>query len=645
MTISTTHGYRKTLRSFAYLFLLLVTIYAPESRAVTSVENIYTYSGGTWNVEDIVFTGVEYEKTERLEKVMDTREESFYRFLFNRNSYRFDPRTFLNDLERIKIRYRSKGFLEMEIPEAVIEEDRERNRLTIHITIDEGRQIFLQEVSIKGNEFISTSTILRTFNAIPGEPFDVHRFETGREEIRFVYRSNGFLEAEVKADYRIDDSSNTAQLYFSVIEGPVYTFGGLTVGGNERVRDDIIIREIVFQQGERYSHPVIRRSQQKLFNTGLFSMVRFSTGSKDSVKHRQDMKLSVKERKSRWLSLGIGSGTSERQNFRFSADWENRNLFGTGRYIWLQNVLSFEIGEFAGVVPNRFGATIVKQKINYTEPWIFGLPLDGSVYGNNEWEKFYYDVEPGEESFWRHKWGETVSVSRDFGEYTKLWTGVEMEWVRYAAIPLDELQTVLSEEDLSGVTHSISLVGERDTRDNIFDPSRGTSERVSLKYAGDFLGGDYTFRKVFGNFTFYNSLTASELIAGRIQFGYADHPERSDEVPLHERFFTGGATSVRGYSEREIGDPEGGNVLLLGNCELRISLTRNVGTVFFLDAGNVWSYWSMTDLKDMRLTTGVGLRYQTIIGPLRLDYGFRCNAEEREEGVPGKFHLSIGHTF
>jgi outer membrane protein insertion porin family len=364
----------------------------------------------------------------------------------------------------------------------------------------------------------------------------------------------------------------------------------------------------------------------------------------DSTRLLAHIKLHLRERKSRWLSVGIGFGTSELRNLRFSLDWENRNLFGTGRQVKVQNVLSYEVGKFVNIIPHRFGNTFMEQKLNYVEPWIFRLPLDGSVYLSNKREKFYYDSDDRKKSYWRHKWGETVSLSRDFGAHAKLWLGTEMEWIRYSDISLNELQDILEEEVSRGVTHSVSLVGERDSRDNIFNPSRGTFERILLKYAGGVLGGDYTFRKVLGSFSFYRSWSPTELISGRLLAGYVDHPNSSTEVPLHERFFTGGGTTVRGYKEREIGDPVGGNVLMVSNVEFRFSLTKKFGTVFFLDTGNIWPYWTKVDLAKLRVTAGTGVRYQTLIGPLRLDYGIRINYREGRR-IPGRFHLSIGHTF
>ena len=640
-----TYGY---ILCIAVLPVFLLTSLPPStSKAAGDLfAETYKYSEGDWRVEKISFEGVTFRKHHEIRNLMDTKEESLYRVIFDRRSYHFDPRIFRSDIDNIEIFYRKHGFIKAEVSWIGLEEIGEEKRLRFRIEVVEGEQIVVEQVTITGNDYIPTSTILAAFNAMPGEPFDAYSFERGKEEIDYIYESDGLLEGMIKTSAIIDEKEKKARLDFVVTEGPVYFFGEVEIEGNERVKEATISRELKFERGEKFSRRALRGSQQKLYNTGLFSMVRFSRDRMDTTNLVAHMKLNIMERKSRWLSLGIGTGTSERRNLRLSLDWDNRNLFGTGRRLRLENVFSFEVGDFERAVPRRFGTTIIEQKFNYVEPWIFRLPLDGSVYLANEREKFYYEQDDGDRrSYWRYKWGETVSLSRDFGEHMKFWIGTEMEWIRYRDILLEELQDVLDAEALRGVTHSVSLVGERDSRDNIFNPSRGTYERVLLQYAGDFLGGDYTFRKFIGSFSFHSSWSPSEQVSGRVLAGYADHPRSSTEVPLHERFFTGGATSIRGYKEREIGDPVGGNVLLVTNCELRFNMNQTFGIVFFVDTGGVWPYWTKTDLGELRVTTGTGLRYQTLIGPLRLDYGVRCNYRDGDSVLPGRLHLSLGHTF
>jgi len=140
-------------------------------------------------------------------------------------------------------------------------------------------------------------------------------------------------------------------------------------------------------------------------------------------------------------------------------------------------------------------------------------------------------------------------------------------------------------------------------------------------------------------------MTLALSLRGGVAYGFGG----TDELPLVERFFLGGRSTVRGYEQDTLGpkgadnNPTGGNAFLMGNLELRTAVGKGIGIVPFLDAGNVWVKPADFRISDIRYTAGLGLRYETPVGPLRIDYGVKLNKEERESR--GAVHFSIGHAF
>jgi outer membrane protein assembly factor BamA len=206
----------------------------------------------------------------------------------------------------------------------------------------------------------------------------------------------------------------------------------------------------------------------------------------------------------------------------------------------------------------------------------------------------------------------------------------------------------------------------RDTRDFILNPTVGSYRVVSSQVAGGVLGGDNDFYTVESSYQHYFGVRGRSVFAWRVRAGYADSYGRSPEVPVENRYFLGGANSVRGYKESSLGpldgdSPAGGDFLLLANVELRFPMPLiakwNFFGAVFLDSGNVWADISDVSSSDFNLTssigetqvtdyrygTGLGLRYNTPIGPIRLDWGYPLKPDGDNSG--GRLYLSLGQIF
>jgi outer membrane protein assembly factor BamA len=212
-----------------------------------------------------------------------------------------------------------------------------------------------------------------------------------------------------------------------------------------------------------------------------------------------------------------------------------------------------------------------------------------------------------------------------------------------------------------------------DKRDFILNPRTGVYRFVRLKFAGGFLGGDADFYTVSTSLQRYWALPRNDVVAVRLRMGYGSAFGQSRVAPIEDRFFAGGSNSVRGYVNNGLGPkivdpdtgefvPTGGNALLLTNVELRFDIPVlskiNITGAAFFDGGNVWEdikdisfddfrifkSKSDVDINDYRYGVGVGIRYNTPIGPIRLDYGIPIKVEEGQS-ENGRFYLALGQTY
>ncbi len=178
---------------------------------------------------------------------------------------------------------------------------------------------------------------------------------------------------------------------------------------------------------------------------------------------------------------------------------------------------------------------------------------------------------------------------------------------------------------------------------------RGILSGISVKFTSPVFLSETDFVKLsfYGNF--FHRITERIVLAASLRGGVAQGYFKTNELPIVERFFLGGSTTVRGYAQDTLGpkgsdgNPTGGNAFLMENLELRTSLGRGIGSVVFVDGGNVWQKVNEMGFTDLKFTTGLGLRYDTPVGPIRVDYGVKLQREKGESS--GELHFSIGHAF
>ncbi len=507
-------------------------------------------------------------------------------------------------------------------------------------------------ISTAGNRTFGEQEVLSWITQEPGDPFDITRTDRDRTAIENTYANRGFYDVRVTADIQAaTDLPDTVlvhdlvhDLVYRIEEGPRFVVGRVRIEGNGFTKSDIIRRELTIHPGSTLSRDAIDESRERLYSTGYFSLVTI-VPEEGSEPGSVGVIVRVSERKMRFVGAGVGYGT--RDQLRLSGEWGHRNLWGRGKRGSVRGLLATEL----------FPADLVRTGIEgrYVEPWLFGTRTLGSVELSFERRREF----SGEEEYDLGLISLLVNVSRQLARHTRGWATLENEWADLDAQEGFELPDNRRPE----LTRSFTLTGERDRRNDYFDPTRGFFHRVIGGFSGGPLGGDADFWRGQMEGQWFRS-AASVTFAGRLRVGYERPFGPSTFVPDRDRFKLGGPTTVRGYDYQEIGP---GDFLLLGNVEVRVPLFWRLSLGTFADGGNAWedvedvraSDFRPTDPhdspedareNDVRYSVGAGLRFATPVGPVRVDVARKLKILPVEPDAPDDekrwgYDFSLGHVF
>jgi outer membrane protein insertion porin family len=464
-----------------------------------------------------------------------------------------------------------------------------------------------------------------------------------------------------------------------VVSGPIAVMGKVGVEGQRVTRGRVVTRELTVHTGEVLSRKKLADSQQRIYDTGLYSDVVFERGDIDSVTHAADLHLTVRERKMAWVDAGLGYGTVDQ--LRFTSQWGHRNLGREGIRLAVTGRTGVVVRPLLPVAKwNNWKLGNRKVDVSLSQPWTFGIRMQSTVGAYAEQVVRTHTATDPQALLQipLKAYGAALSFRRDLSLFSHGTVSFEH---RHVISDSSQLPLAPGLESKSYTTRRVALSLERDTRVDPFDPKAGSDLIGNTAVAGGVLKGSARFLKFSGSATKYIPVRHRFTLAMRIQSGYvnpfghygvqADTLHELDLIPLEDRFVTGGASSVRGYFENEIGfrkvTPDsqalrGGEVLLQGSVEARFPLVWILGGAAFLDAGNVWERPEDITLRriftvagpgagysDMRWSVGAGIRIRTPVGPLRFDYGWKLRHAKPSEGdlssSRGNFHFSLGQAF
>ena len=427
----------------------------------------------------------------------------------------------------------------------------------------------------------------------------------------------------------IDRSQTTMRVDWQVDPGPFTRFGEMTVNGLDTVEAKYVRSFRTWAPGDVYDQRKIEQLRGDLLETGLFDSIQVDRADQvDRAKQTEDtapgagertpINLTFEERDHR--SIGFGARFSTSIGPSGTAFWEHRNLLGQDENLRLELD--------AGLIEQRFTTTARKPRWNRDDQDLLGT-----------FELRHEDTEGFEE--YAAQTG--VSVEREFDD---LWTG------RLGG-SVEALQTTDNEGTREFILFGIPTALTRDSRDDPLNPTEGS--RLSLEatpYLATLAQTQPFARASLGGASYYAFDTESRFVlAGRARVGSL-FGAQTEQVPASKRFFAGGGGSIRGYPYEEVGplddnnDPLGGRSLVELGLELRIKVTDSIGIVPFLDAGQVYDtvYPDFSVDTPLRYGAGLGLRYYTAIGPVRLDVAVPLNPRETNDN-DFEIYISLGQAF
>jgi outer membrane protein insertion porin family len=462
----------------------------------------------------------------------------------------------------------------------------------------------------------------RELSLQPGRPYRLRDLARDRDTLLAAYRDAGYPQVEVTPEVAYAEDGQ-ARVTLRVAPGPQVRVDHVVIAGLRGTREEVVRRELLVKEGEPLGLERVLESQRRLSALGIFERV--SLAEMDPETSGERSVVVVAEEAPR-TTVAYGIGYAERDLLRGSVEVTRRNLFGLDR-----SLSAFVRYSFRG---SRLLAT-------FREPWLLGRRQEffATVFREEE-DRTSFDFVRG---------GALVQTVRQRGPWSLI--------ARYT-YQLTDTFNIDNPDDVSREFTNSTVAGPsasvvNDTRDDPLDPHRGRFASADVQLSHAVLGGD-NFVKGFLQATTYQRLAARVVLALSGRIGLArTFGESPLFLPRPDRFYAGGDYSLRGFALDTVGPlaagasgelvPVGGNAVLLGGAELRVDTGRYFSLAAFTDAGNVYPLASDLELGDLRYTAGLGLRYRSALGPLRVDWGRKLNRRSGESAY--RFHFALGYAF
>jgi outer membrane protein assembly complex protein YaeT len=593
-------------------------------------------------VRRITFTGNTQFSRRTLIGAMATKPRPFLQFWKRGEPYNLP--TLQEDLLRLRKYYFDRGFLETTARIEQVQEDTEANNVSIVIAIDEGPPTQVAEVHLTGTipaELLPVQSLIAALPLEAGQRLNKADFDASKALLLTRLQNATYARAEVIPDTTVDWETHLAVVTFALHPGAPTTFGAITIEGEHLVKERAIRRQLRIRQGDPYLTARLNESVDAVYGLGMFQAVTPRVLNPDEHGAPMDVEISVRERKPRSVQLGFGFSTVEQ--FRGEVQWTNRNLWGGAEQLNISGKASSiqQAAEARFLLPYFLTrhTSFTQTAFARNQPKLDEDPLSlggGTLFGIEDTTPGYSQFSIGTES----------RVRREFTRQLSGAGGVEFSRNVFSDIDPDLIGTGVAEDN----TLFIQFAELKwDTRDNLLNPTQGTVLSGEFDNSTSALISTESFFKLLLEGRHYLALWERVILASRLTIGGIKPYDGSETVPSNVRFFAGGPGSIRGFAPNRVGPldsqgrPIGGDSLLVGSVELRFPISGDLGGVVFVDAGNVYSGSPAYNLGDLRIGVGPGIRYNTPIGPFRLDFGVAVN--RRPGDSFGRLDFSIGQAF
>jgi outer membrane protein insertion porin family len=541
--------------------------------------------------------------------------------------------------------YIAEGFLDAAVDKPRYNYHDDISQVDVVIPIREGRQYFFGKVSFTGKTIYDAVTLRGQIQDLLEQPYTDARVADIPRRLQAYYKARGYFDVKVEATGEpTSAASGLVPVQVAISPGPVYHFGDVAVSGLTRLHPSFVEKRFVRLKGQTYSPDVLDEKFRKLMRTGLFNMLRISPTPVDGDTLRLD--IAAEEAKSKQLGFLVGYGTYEGPIG--GIEFREHDLFGTGRPL----TTSFEVS-----------LRSYKGEIVYEDPYFFDTEIDFK----NRIAALTFDFD----GYSKFEIGDRI-------EFTQKLTKQYQLGLNFSARHVEVTSTDINLRLLGQTSYFIDTLGLTQTYDLRESPlvaPRGFIAENTFDIATNAFGSDIELIRATVRVGYYLPFGPKALTPGVVEdkqgtalqrwfqqsslaFGARagvvhsldnSGPDEANTLPIDERFFNGGSTTVRSFGERDLGphdrhgNPIGGEFFTVFNVEYTFPIFGELQGAVFGDAGNLLPTSEEPGFDEMRYALGIGLRYKLPIGPIRLDYGF--NPDPRPEEDFGAFHFSFGFAF
>lgn len=608
---------------------------------------VRVHEGRSGKIKKIVFKGFTRSERSALFEMMYTKK---YNFL---TSWLTGTGTFHEDaLEQDKMQIlnylHNRGYADAHV-DIQLKDDEGSGKIIIEITAHRGTQYTFGNVTFEGNALLSNEDIEKRILIHSGETFSPEQIRETSQRIKDLYGQKGYIEANIHYETHLMENEPVYNVNFYIDEGEQYKIGLIRIFGNSSTKNHVILRESLLVPGELFDSRKLKATQTRLENIGYFKSVNvYAVRSTDDLglgPNYRDVYIEVEETTTGNVSLFLGFSTVDDIFGGLELTERNFNIKGMGKAL-RGNISELRGGGEYFHIRTSLGKKQTNYLVSWMDPyfqdtlWRFGFEVSRTT---SRLQSEDYDIE-------------TLGFSL-FASYpiSNFWTFGTRYRLRNTDNKVQSKagEEVVREFDQRGIISGINASLGYDSTDSSYKPHRGLRSYIEAEFVG--IGGDFLFLKFGYVNALYIPVWSKGTLKGRADFHFINPlgrigrtKSRQEEVPLSERFFLGGETTVRGYKPYSIGpqtstgDPTGGISSGLLSVEYCQEIFKLLDVFAFFDAGSVSD--KEFKIPKLRMSYGVGARLELMNRtPIIVGYGIPINPERSDDKK--KFFFSMGGQF
>jgi len=565
------------------------------------------------------------------------------------------------DIAKLRMKFYNNGYVEAKI-ESNLVFNTEKTKVTIILNLYQGRRYKLGDVKFENNTIFSDTELKKIITLNKGEIYKNNVFMENIESMKNMYKEKGYLDADIDFRYNLTEDGYINYI-LSFLEGERYYIDKIKIFGNIKTKIKVIKRELLVKEGEIFDNNKVELSKRNLVMLNFFDEVKTFMEPTERKNYRN---LVIEVTEGRTGSLTFGAGYSSVDKFVGFLEVSKNNFDATDFWSFTGKGQKIHI-------KTEFGNKRTNYEIGWEDPWFNDKTADTSVpsptkplfFGYN-----IYNLKRELDEYDLTKIGGNFQIGRKLGLYDNIYVKYQYEHIKVDNVnrllaPLDIIKKVDEQGGVRSkeISSSMNINYIYNTTDSPRFPTKGSILNISNEISGGILGGDIDYYKPIIDYSYFiptfKTKIGRQCVALHIRTGVIKNIFSDKEIPDYSRFYIGGANSIRGYGDGDIKFYDydainlqyysrGGETMLFFNLEYRIPLVKDqIYFCAFFDGGGIHHDPMKLNFSNFKYGTGIGVRIDTPVGKIRLDYGYRLNNtnEFYNDAHQSEIHFSIGPMF